>query len=183
MVLAFLGVLGLCIASVAGLRGPHHPKSTVSHHHYSPQKDVKLTQDTNLLHDATHLKEDMGPIAAQLDFSKMSEQEIEFHYFKVHDIDNNTKLDGLEILYAIQHTLHEHNSAADESKSSDEVHEDEEQVKPEDELPWIIDFIDRVLEEDDLDNDGYLGYVEYVLGRQKDHIAQAKRIGRNNIKQ
>lgn len=176
MVLAFF--FGLCIAAVAGLRGPHHPKSAVSHHHYSPQKDVKLTQDIELLHDATHLKEDMGPIASQLDFSKMSEQEIEFHYFKVHDIDNNTKLDGLEILHAIQHTLHEHNSAVDENRSSDE---DREQVKPEDELPWIVEFIDKVLEEDDLDNDGYLGYVEYVLGRQKDHIAQAKRTARHNI--
>jgi len=31
------------------------------------------------------------------------------------------------------------------------------------------------LEEDDLNNDGYLEYVEYVLGRQKDHATQEKR--------
>ncbi|XP_035735147.1 multiple coagulation factor deficiency protein 2 homolog [Vespa mandarinia] len=176
MVLAFF--LGLCIASAVGLRGPHHPRSSVSHHHYSPHKGVKLTQDTELLHDATHLKEDMGPIASQLDFSKMSEQEIEFHYFKVHDIDNNTKLDGLEILHAIQHTFHEHNVVDEDGRS---FVDDEPQIQ-EDELPRIVGFIDRVLEEDDLDNDGYLGYVEFVLGRRKDHITQAKRIGRNNIK-
>lgn len=36
-----------------GFRGPHHPKSGISHHHYAPQKDgLKLTQDTELLHDA-----------------------------------------------------------------------------------------------------------------------------------
>lgn len=45
----------------------------------------------------------------------MSDDELEFHYFKLHDFDNNTKLDGLEILNAIQHTAH--NSAG---------HEDEE---------------------------------------------------------
>ncbi|XP_014600744.1 PREDICTED: multiple coagulation factor deficiency protein 2 homolog [Polistes canadensis] len=175
MVLAFF--LGLCIASAVGLRGPHHPRSSVSHHHYSPQKGVKLTQDTELLHDATHLKEDMGPISSQLDFSKLSEQEVEFLYFKAHDIDNNTKLDGLEILYAIQHTFHEHNMV-DEDRSMDE---DEPQIQ-EDELPRLVGLIDRVLEEDDSNNDGYLGYDEYVLGRRKDHITQAKRIARNNIK-
>lgn len=37
------------------------------------------------------------------------------------------------------------------------------------------ELIDKTLKEDDLDNDGYLVYAEYVLGRQRDHIAQAKR--------
>lgn len=37
------------------------------------------------------------------------------------------------------------------------------------------ELIDRVLEEDDVNNDGYLEYVEYVMGRQRDHIAQEKR--------
>jgi hypothetical protein len=32
-----------------------------------------------------------------------------------------------------------------------------------------------VFEEDDLNNDGYLEYLEYVLGRERDHIAQEKR--------
>lgn len=35
-----------------------------------------------LSHDFRHLKEDMGSMADQLDFSKMTEQEIEFHYFQ-----------------------------------------------------------------------------------------------------
>lgn len=32
----------------------------------------------------------------------------------------------------------------------------------------FAELIDKVLAEDDLDNDGYLSYIEYVLGRQKD---------------
>lgn len=111
-------------------------------------------------------------MADQLDFSNMTEQEIEFHYFKVHDIDNNAKLDGLEILYAIQHTFHENRLANAERESSSE---NTRTMDYEDDLPWIVELVDRVLREDDLDHDGYLGYIEYVLGRQRDHIAQAKR--------
>lgn len=162
----------MCLGVASGFRGPHHPKSSVSHHHYAPQKDVKLTQDSELLHDATHLKEDMGPMSDKLDFSKMTEQEIEFHYFKVHDVDNNTKLDGLEILHAIQHTFHK-NRLADAERDS--FTDDTKYVNEEDDLSWIVEFIDRVLKEDDLDNDGYLGYMEYVLGRRRDHDGMAKR--------
>lgn len=32
----------------------------------------------------------------------------------------------------------------------------------------FAELIDRVLEEDDLDQDGYLSYIEYVVGRQRD---------------
>ncbi|XP_076765401.1 multiple coagulation factor deficiency protein 2 homolog [Xylocopa sonorina] len=158
-------VIVLCVGASDGFRGPHHPRSAASHHHYAPQKDVKITQDAQLLQDTTHLKEDIGSMAEHLDFSNMTEQEIEFHYFKVHDIDNNAKLDGLEILYALQHTFHE-------------------SMKPkeqEDDLPWIIELVDRVLIEDDLDQDGYLEYTEYVRGRQKDHIAQARRNNKLDI--
>ncbi|XP_011877062.1 PREDICTED: multiple coagulation factor deficiency protein 2 homolog isoform X3 [Vollenhovia emeryi] len=152
--------ISFCLGLATGhFRGPHHPRSSVSHQHYTPQSEVKLTQDAELLHDATHLKEDMGSMADQLDFSKMTEQEIEFHYFHIHDIDNNTKLDGLEILHALQHTLHEN---------------DEEDAIQSD-IDWIVGLIDKVLEEDDLNKDGYLEYVEYVLGRKRDHVEQEKR--------
>ncbi|XP_015587113.1 multiple coagulation factor deficiency protein 2 homolog [Cephus cinctus] len=151
----------------AGFRGPHHPSGSISHHHYVPQNEVKLTQDAELLHDTAHLKEDMGAFADQLDLTKMTEQELEFHYFKLHDVDNNTKLDGLEILHAIQHTLHE--------DGEDEENKNEDNNEHRNDLHWIVELIDRVLEEDDLDNDGYLGYTEYVLGRQRDQSERGKR--------
>ncbi|XP_032457830.1 multiple coagulation factor deficiency protein 2 homolog isoform X2 [Nasonia vitripennis] len=155
----------LCIHSeiAFSFRGPHHPRSSISHHHYSPQSEIKLTQDDELLHDTLHLTEDLGPLAEQLDITHMAEQEIDFHYFKLHDMDNNTKLDGLEILNAIQHTLHDHSYESFSNETSDA--EDKELI--ENKLPWIVGLIDKVLEEDDLDNDGYLAYIEFVLGRQK----------------
>ncbi|CAK9813087.1 Multiple coagulation factor deficiency protein 2 homolog [Anthophora plagiata] len=172
-------LIGFCIGFSDGLRGPHHPNSAVSHHHYSPQKGVKITQDAELLQDATHLKEDIGSLAEQLDFLNMTEPEIEFHYFKVHDIDNNAKLDGLEILYAIQHTLHENKLPGTER---DNISEDTRTMDYKDDLSWIVELVDRVLKEDDLDHDGYLEYIEYVIGRQRDHIAQAKRAYKPNIR-
>jgi len=75
-----------------------------------------------------HIKEDLGDWARDLD-DNMTEKEMEFYYFKwellkkryilfenrwkygffyrIHDSDNNSKLDGLELLQAIQHILPE----------------------------------------------------------------------------
>ena len=35
--------------------------------------------------------------------SEMTEEELQFHYFKLHDYDNNNKLDGIEIINAMTH--------------------------------------------------------------------------------
>ncbi|XP_067011651.2 multiple coagulation factor deficiency protein 2 homolog [Anabrus simplex] len=148
-------------------RGPHHPRGQVSSHtHYRPQRpastDVpKLTQDTDLLRDADHIREDLGEWVSKEETKNMSPEELEFHYFKLHDFDNNTKLDGLEILQAIQHTVHNNPELTDSTA-------DPTENTQEDDLVYYIELIDRVLAEDDLDKDGYLSYIEYVVGRQKD---------------
>ncbi|KAK0180286.1 hypothetical protein PV327_005946 [Microctonus hyperodae] len=144
-----------CLQFTVGFRGPHHPRSAVSHHHYTPQSGVKITEDSQLLHDTAHLVEDLGSFGEHLDVSKMTDQELDFHYFKAHDTDNNTKLDGLEMLHAIQHTFHENEG------------DEEAEIYDNNQIALIIELIDRVLEEDDTDNDGYLGYIEYILARQK----------------
>lgn len=38
-----------------------------------------------------------------IDTSKMSEQELQFYYFKMHDSDNNNKLDGCELIKSLIH--------------------------------------------------------------------------------
>ena len=38
-----------------------------------------------------------------VDTSKMSEQELQFHYFKMHDTDSNNKLDGCELVKSVIH--------------------------------------------------------------------------------
>lgn len=47
-----------------------------------------------------HIQEHMD---IPLDTSKMSEQELQFHYFKMHDADNNNKLDGCELIKSLIH--------------------------------------------------------------------------------
>lgn len=37
------------------------------------------------------------------DLSKMTEEELQFHYFKMHDNDNNNKLDGTELIKSLIH--------------------------------------------------------------------------------
>ena len=49
-------------------------------------------------HVKEHLKEMVDKPKDQ-----MTEEELEFHYFKLHDYDNNNKLDGVEIVKAITH--------------------------------------------------------------------------------
>ena len=51
--------------------------------------------------------------AEELDKVKLdSSEEMEFHYFKLHDYDNNNKLDGLELAAAMTHY---HESGPDEN--------------------------------------------------------------------
>lgn len=48
----------------------------------------------------SHIQEHME---VPIDTSKMSEQELQFHYFKMHDADNNNKLDGCELIKSLIH--------------------------------------------------------------------------------
>lgn len=104
----------------------------------------------------------------------MSDEELEFHYFQLHDFDKNQHLDGLEILQAIRHTLNHH--------SEEEEHEEtdmEDANKANDEFEYYIELIDRVLQEDDTDQDGFLSYPEYVAGRKRENEQSAKDLESN----
>ncbi|GJQ82845.1 hypothetical protein Trydic_g2585 [Trypoxylus dichotomus] len=154
------------IASCTGIRGPHHPRGgvIVKHHvHYKPSRDgveEKLTQNEELMHDKTHIQEHLEEIIEKPDLSKLTDEELEFYYFQLHDTDNNSKLDGLEMLHAILHTTH--------SGQSQEQTENEENEldKGSDDLEYYIELIDRVLAEDDKNKDGYLNYPEFVAGKR-----------------
>jgi len=174
-----------------GFRGPHHPRSSQQHQHYVPSSDsdkaAKLTHDKQLLHDKEHLKEDLGEWLFQ-DGKEMSPEEMEFHYFKTHDFDNNSKLDGLEILQAISHILpmtevtggaegatsdgsHSHSASASHQTQLTEGQKEEMRKQREEDFNYYVDLIDKVLQEDDLDRDGYLSYVEYSIGRRREEEA------------
>ena len=55
-----------------------------------------LTTSLNFRHIQEHAE-------VPIDTSKMSEQELQFHYFKMHDADHNNKLDGCELIKSLIH--------------------------------------------------------------------------------
>ncbi len=117
---------------------PPQPHSSVLH------KDVK--------HEAGHVKEHMD---VPLDTEGMSDQELQFHYFKMHDTDANNKLDGSELVKSI---IHWH----DESKHDDEDQSHDDKIFSDRELSELID---PILEADDRNKDGYIDYTEFILAQ------------------
>ncbi|XP_025835244.1 multiple coagulation factor deficiency protein 2 homolog [Agrilus planipennis] len=118
-------VIFLYVMSLSEERGPHHPRGSkvVKYHsHYRPKREaeVKLTQDEELLHDTEHLQEHLENEINEPNLSQMSEEELEFYYFQVHDTDKNSKLDGLEILQAIYHTSHDDDNNADQNDDNNQ---------------------------------------------------------------
>ena len=82
-----------------------------------------------------------------------SEEEMEFHYFKLHDYDGNNKLDGLELVAAMTH-FHEEDSG---NRASSISLEDDE----------ISTLVDQILAEDDLNDDGYIDYYEFTQAQRR----------------
>ncbi|KAF6017177.1 MCFD2 [Bugula neritina] len=88
----------------------------------------------------------------------MTEQELQFHYFKLHDYDNNNLLDGLEIIKALTHaheeaSEHAHNEGTTENTPHKQTEEE------------LVKIIDDVLKDDDLNSDGYISFYEFMAER------------------
>lgn len=107
----------------------------------------------------------------------------------MHDFDNNTKLDGLELFKAMSHVLP---SEMVDEKGKEEIDTGKTQAQIDQEKSVRLfkyvegrekekqrilfancnfinftDVVDKILEEDDLDKDGYLTYWEFVYAREK----------------
>ena len=57
-------------------------------------------KDIIFFKNSRHMKDHME---VPIDTSNMSEQELQFHYFKMHDSDGNNKLDGCELVKSLIH--------------------------------------------------------------------------------
>merc|ERR1712203_510054 len=135
------------------------PPQEHAHQHGGGQQKV-LHKD--MQHEKEHMKEHMD---VPIDTSNMSEQELQFHYFKMHDSDGNNKLDGCELVKSL---IHWHDSSNHDPKSGQPA--PEEKIFKDDEL---VSMIDPILETDDKNNDGYIDYSEFVIAQQAAQ-AQAK---------
>ncbi|XP_018431794.1 PREDICTED: multiple coagulation factor deficiency protein 2 [Nanorana parkeri] len=101
--------------------------------------------DKNVIQDKDHIMEHLEGVVNKPE-SEMSPQELQLHYFKMHDYDGNNLLDGLELATAISH-VHKSGSA-EHAQAIDEQE--------------LITLIDDVLKDDDLNNDGYIDYAEFA---------------------
>lgn len=97
-----------------------------------------------MVQDKDHIMEHLDGVIDKPE-SEMSPQELQLHYFKMHDYDGNNLLDGLELATAISHVHKEEGEHA--------------RLMEEDEL---IRLIDDVLRDDDKNNDGYIDYAEFA---------------------
>nr|XP_056709256.1 multiple coagulation factor deficiency protein 2 [Euleptes europaea] len=101
--------------------------------------------DRNMVQDKDHILEDLDGVIDKPE-SEMSPQELQLHYFKMHDYDGNNLLDGLELATAISHVHKE-----DGSEPTQPMKEEE-----------LINLIDDVLRDDDKNYDGYIDYAEFA---------------------
>jgi len=140
--------------------GNDQSESQKSRSHHDSARNNVLHKD--IQDEKVHMKEHMD---VPIDTSNMSEQELQFHYFKMHDSDGNNKLDGCELVKSL---IHWHDSSNHDPKSGQPV--PEEKIFKDDEL---VAMIDPILETDDKNKDGYIDYSEFVIAQQAAQ-AQAK---------
>ncbi|MCL4141194.1 UNVERIFIED_CONTAM: hypothetical protein GTU68_014253 [Idotea baltica] len=95
-----------------------------------------------------HIKDHME---VPLDTAGMSEEELQFHYFKMHDADNNNRLDGQELIKSL---FHWHDAA---NHDHDKIFTDEE----------LVNMIDPIMDQDDKNRDGFIDYPEFVNAQRK----------------
>ncbi|KAK0413363.1 hypothetical protein QR680_006759 [Steinernema hermaphroditum] len=116
-------------------------------------------QAQNAEHIKEHLDGKVDPTA------NMTPEQLQFHYFNMHDLDKNGRLDGVELIKAITH-FHSENPGP--------AHQNTNQPPP---LPSEIELeqmIDSILREDDFNGDGFIDYGEFLRAqKQRDDAARA----------
>ncbi|XP_078599420.1 multiple coagulation factor deficiency protein 2 homolog [Branchiostoma floridae x Branchiostoma japonicum] len=115
-------------------------------------------RDPEMIQDKHHLKEHVQELTEE-QINQMSPEEVEFHFFKSHDGDKNLKLDGLEIMAAIEHQS-EYNYPPDYNER----------------MEYYTGMVDKILADDDSDDDGMISWIEYVIARRRREVeAEAAR--------
>lgn len=143
-----------------------------------PDNDHELEHHFGYLRGAGDNNDDLSQLARTLGIKP------EFFNFKAHDYDNNDRIDGLELLAMF---LHERNTGNESSKNGEQTINLCASKSNFNHLTLYNDFInlltisfwteaiDRLLEQEDRNRDGYLDFSEYAQARQR--IAQIQANG------
>lgn len=124
------------------------PQHGAPQHHGQPQQVLNAN---NIQQEKAHIAEHMD---VPIDTSKMSEQELQFHYFKMHDSDNNNKLDGCELIKSL---IHWHDDAKHKHAEKNPK-QPETTIYTDEQLENIVDSVMRMM---DANTDGFVDYAEY----------------------
>ncbi|KAM6406574.1 multiple coagulation factor deficiency protein 2 isoform 1-T1 [Pluvialis apricaria] len=76
--------------------------SALAEEHAEESQRANIRLDKNMVQDKDHIMEHLEGVIEKPE-SEMSPQELQLHYFKMHDYDGNNLLDGLELATAISH--------------------------------------------------------------------------------
>ncbi|XP_037533488.1 multiple coagulation factor deficiency protein 2 [Nematolebias whitei] len=101
--------------------------------------------DRDMVQDKEHIMEHLDGVIDKPE-KDMSPQELQLHYFKMHDYDGNDLLDGLELATAITHVHREERGDGSQPMKEDD----------------LMALIDDVLKDDDKNDDGYIDYAEFA---------------------
>ncbi|RXG59746.1 Multiple coagulation factor deficiency protein 2-like protein [Armadillidium vulgare] len=129
------------------------------HHHAENKRPLR---NNNIKEEREHIKDHLE---VPLDTSGMSEEELQFHYFKMHDADNNNRLDGQELIKSL---FHWHDSSNHDAKNGQAP--PQPKIFTDDEL---TNMIDPIMDQDDRNRDGYIDYPEFVHAQSKAAAAAA----------
>jgi len=124
-------------------RGPASVEGSRAFHEHARDKD--------------HIMKDMEGVVNKPE-SEMSQEELQFHYFKLHDSNNDNLLDGWELMFALNH---DHNDATADKKVMSDTD--------------ISDLLDPIFREDDKDQDGFISYAEFMASIKWFVILQIKK--------
>jgi len=97
---------------------------------------------------------------------EMTSEEQNFYYFKLHDTNNDNRLDGLEVIAAFDHVHDEefsHESPQDGQNSTDTERLGDDE---------LTNLVDDILKDEDLDHDGFISYEEFKRALEKDKMTQ-----------
>lgn len=111
--------------------------------------------DSKHVHNKEHIKEHLQEFTDMKD-QKLDDENLQFHYFKVHDYDNNDKLDGIELANAMSHYHDEETGEKAEDYTEEE----------------LSGMVDQILEEDDLNHDGFIDYPEFIESQKREEAAE-----------
>jgi Ca2+-binding EF-hand superfamily protein len=110
------------------------------------------------VYNKDHLKEELGDMFDEEELGNTNFEDnemVELHYFKLHDTNNDNKLDGLELGAAMTHFHSEDENGAKTNRRVDISDEE------------LSSLIEQILKDDDLNNDGYVDFYEFTKAQRR----------------